>query len=82
MAEQQQQMQAQQPEVPTEPENAPDQPQNAPEQELAIIDEIMKQYQVPENVARAMREGELMGLDDEGIAEIKDMLSQEVVNNG
>ena len=29
-----------------------------------------------------MREGELMGLDDEGIAEIKDMLSQEVVNNG
>lgn len=47
-------------------------------QEMANIQAIMQEHQVPENVAMAMREAEVLGTDDEGIEMLKDMLLRDM----
>lgn len=47
-------------------------------QEMANIQAIMQEHQVPENVAMAMREAEVLGTDDDGIEMLKDMLLRDM----
>ena len=50
----------------------------AEDPEAQNIQLIMEQYEVPQNVAEAMREAELQGLEDDQIMKLKDMLMQDL----
>ena len=49
-----------------------------PEQEEVNIQAIMQQYEVPQNVAAAMREAEILGEKQEAIMQLRDMLMEDM----
>lgn len=58
----------------TVPQNETMASETNPEEEAGIVQAIMQEYEVPENIAMAMREAELQGFDDQQISQLKDAL--------